>query len=197
MLVKFRLFSLLLTDLLLSLIKSEELSPCPIAQECYFNKTSSEKIMCSTHGKCVYDGSQIINGVPEKAVYCQCALGYTNSRNDSEVKCCYKQKSQHIAFLHECLGLGIGHYYRGNKELFKFKLVTMTGSFCVILIFALCNWFRCGCLQSKNLNCFFKLVVNLIIIACAVYIIVFQISDLFLFAANKYPDENGVDLKHW
>jgi len=129
--------------LLLNKFSPKNLTDCELGNYC------EDGVACSTHGNCninLFEIKHIENSVIDLSKYsthCYCHYGYStynvkekiddidptsnNDLNDiinlDEMRCCYEQKKQIMAFLLEMFtGIGIGHFYLGNLFLGFFKL---------------------------------------------------------------------------
>ena len=126
-------------------IKSKVEDDCQVGNYC-----GSEKYACSINGNCnfnIYKYFKLNNTEDDKQPHCVCNMGYSsfdieNLKSETNILCCYKQKSQLKAFLLELfLGFGIGHFYLGKYYIGGLKLGLQL-SICVTIwciIYFACN----------------------------------------------------------
>ena len=102
--------------------------------------------------------------------------------------CNYHQKSQTTAFLLSLfLGeFGAGRYYVGDWKTATIKFIGLFGIACCCSI---------GCYMAFPDMAAVAIPVNACCFGCALTI--WMIVDIVLFALNRIPDENGVQLHPW
>lgn len=205
----------------LILIKSQLEDPCLPAQKCVYSVSTVNDVKCSAHGKCFYDVmAYYASNKTLPFQNCICDEGYTDLVSDADVKCCYKRKSQFMAFLLEfTLSFGLGHFYLGNFFIGCLKLVSF-----VILCCTCCTIACCFCYRNEynNVNVnpedvrnvgYHKggiddnkgkfdpplkmKIFNLVMIFSCFGYFFWQIADLVLFGMNFFKDSNGVELSPW
>lgn len=140
--IRLKIFTLFL---FYNYIKSAVVTDCQVGNYC-----GSEKYACSVYGNCnfnIYKYFKLNNTEDDKKPHCVCNMGFSSFdietlKSESNILCCYKQKSQLKAFLLELfLGFGIGHFYLGNIYLGLFKLgfqISACAAIWCIMYFA-CN----------------------------------------------------------
>lgn len=176
---------------------------CFASQEC--TDDDGEKIKCSEHGKCYYNYVNNISLKNNKTVECKCNKGYITLNDNDEIKCCYPQKKQLIAFTYEMLiSFGLGHIYIGNKSLGYLKL----GIYCSFLLYLLFYIYAVFNTKKTNINVreYKKgkecnnnhfILFTIILILNIVATITWQIFDFVFFGLNMYKDNNGAKLLSW
>ena len=184
--------------LLIILIK-EALSK--LSNPCLPASTCQDNVKCSENGHCFYDILQYIKyynktiNATQSFVTCVCDSGWTNLQGSDDVKCCYQQRSQTVAFLCEFLvGFGLGHFYIGNITLGSIKLIIFTTACC-----AYCTIGFCFCYKEDNENevGFKQKLLNVLFLISLCTFLLWQIVDSVLFGLNIYQDSNKIDLVHW
>ena len=117
-------------------IESIVVHDCQVGNYC-----GSEKYACSEFGNCnfnIYKYFKLNNTEDDREPHCVCNMGYSsfdieNLKSESNILCCYKQKSQLKAFLLELfLGFGIGHFYLGKYYFASLKLCLQVST-CITL----------------------------------------------------------------
>eukprot|EP01084_Bolivina_argentea_P053476 98185_1 len=139
-------------------------------------------VACNTHGICV-------SNHPE--VGCQCDYGYTTFNSQDSTMCNYKQKSQLTAFLLSVFlgGVGAGRFYVGDIG---------SGVVLLSLIIVGCCYGCFAIVQTSDNDLYSYLIVGEgVIPACLCANVLWVVIDSVLFAVNKIPDENGVQLAPW
>lgn len=215
------MFSLLIV-IFATLIKisgCQQVDPCLPAQSCVLDDSSTVK--CSSYGKCFYDVMQYYESGKTKSFQnCICEEGYTDLDSSQYVKCCYKRKSQLIAFLLEfVLGFGVGHFYIGNNQIGFLKLFG-----CLTFCCSCCTIAFCFCYKEENPKRNISLEVqtlsvnvnlgndnkisrtiqplkikifNIIMLFSIYALLIWHCVDVVLFGLNLFNDGNGIALQHW
>jgi hypothetical protein len=175
-------------------------TPCLSAQEC---KTSIEnfKVKCSSSGKCFYDAlGYFLTNKTSLFQTCVCDEGYTTLPAD-DVYCCYKKKSQFLAFMLEFVfGFGLGHFYIGNDTIGIIKLISagLLCCSCCTISYCFCN--REDKISDSMENSEHPLsyqIFNFILIFSVCVYIIWQCTDAVLFGLNLLQDSNGIELNPW
>ena len=206
-----------ISSLLFLSLLSLSFSSCEIGNYCDNN------VPCSTNGNCNYDIFELYdaNRTAEPQSSCFCNKGYTsfgingNISSSDNIYCCYKQKSQTIAFLLETLiGFGLGHLYLGRYAFFAVKFAIQL-IFCVVCILSTII----TCVKERDLTeeekdefdenedegekkqifSFFKgcNVYTIMILCCVFGYSLFQIIDIMVVGFAYYKDGNGETMKMW
>lgn len=208
--MKYKLTTIII---ILTNIFSQQLNPCIPAINCLTSR--NEMVQCSFNGKCFFDPLLYYNSKKTQPYQtCICDEGWVtlpNSKKD-DVMCCYKQKSQFMAFLLEFLfGFGFGHFYIGNYFMGSLKCCTYIFICCVsyLIIF-------CFCIKNDRHSSFkyertnanetvvkfyssplsYK-IFNAILISCILVYVIWQMTDIFMFGLNFFNDGNDVPLFPW
>jgi len=193
---------------------------CKSAQSCkIFNPAGEvEEIKCSDNGKCFYDIYHYLkSNKTDPFQNCVCVDGYTNLSSNDEVKCCYEQYSQFIAFLLEVLvGFGLGHFYIGNYQFGYLKLISYLIFCCSSYTIACCfcnkdeNYSLEGP-EDEEITKFYEnhgikieyqyslklKIFNLFMIFSACIVLIWHLVDGLLFGLNYFNDSNRIQLKGW
>ena len=111
-----------------------------ISKDCEIGNYCSNGVACSTNGNCKIDIFNMNNETLESQ--CICNVGFSSydievlEEEDSEIYCCYEQKSHFTAFMLEIfLGFGIGHFYIGDIKFGLIKCfiqISLCFSFCYL-----------------------------------------------------------------
>ena len=140
--IRFNLFLLFLIN---NNIKSKVVNDCQVGNYC-----GTEKYACSVYGNCnfdIYKFFKLNYTEDDRKPHCVCNMGYSSFdietlKSESNILCCYQQKSQLKAFLLELfLGFGIGHFYLG-KYYFACLKLGLQVSTCISLwciVYFACN----------------------------------------------------------
>lgn len=197
---------------------SQRLRPCLPAHKCELlsdQEINNYEEKCSSHGKCFYDIFSYFQSnktIPFKS--CVCDRGWTDDPYNSDVKCCYKRKSQFVAFaLETFVGFGVGHFYIENDFVGMIKMLL-----CITLCCSCCLISVCFCYKEdpntligenrgrrvyrEHLNMSsryplkYKLFNFFLIFSCC-SIVLWQLIDAILFGINFYSDGNGIRLEPW
>jgi hypothetical protein len=123
--------------------------------------TSTAKYACSNHGECLPDNT------------CVCEDEYASFECDNDTECCYKRKSQLIAFLLSLfLGIiGLGRWY---TEMY----IAAATQFLLLILFVPIAVSSCA-YDIKRV-----VFATLIVLLMLIFIVIF--------ANGKIPDGNGV-----
>lgn len=163
---------------------------------CLPTSKCNETISCSDNGHCFYDIRQVFEEVNDSFITCICDRGYTDDPDNSDIKCCYKKKSQFTAFLLEVLlGFGIGHFYIKNYTIAIIKLIFQIISCCSCCLIGFCFCYKSNKHNEEPSNK--QIALNINFIAWILLYIIWQFIDLILFGINFYNDGNGVSLESW
>lgn len=118
--------NLFLLILIYNYIRSKVVNDCQVGNYC-----GTEKYACSVYGNCnfdIYKFFKLNYTEDDRKPHCVCNMGYSSFdietlKSESNILCCYQQKSQLKAFLLELfLGFGIGHFYLGKYYFASLKL---------------------------------------------------------------------------
>jgi hypothetical protein len=196
----------------INLVKSEFETPCLSAQICLVNDKTY--IHCSSHGKCFYDVIQYYKSNKTTSFQnCVCDEDWTDLIPNPEVKCCYKRKSQFMAFILELVvGFGLGHFYIGNSFIGYLKLISYIVMYCACCSIGCCfcnrdeSYYKKVTKDSKISNETFTIdenkllilkILNFIMVFSACGFCIWQVTDAILFGLNFFRDSNGIELKPW
>ena len=165
---------------------------------------------CSSNGICYVDIFSYYNVTnTNRNSSCICNVGWI-SVDSYDVKCCYKQKQQAIAFLLEFIfGFVAGHWYVGNKTMGIIKTIfssTLCTVICCTSFFMLYKltdyesksvddkkYENSNFVKEKNRNIF----PVLLLVCSIVFYFIWQFIDVILFGINHYTDGNGKQLQGW
>lgn len=195
----------------------QRLIPCLPAHKCELLSSENSDFKeekCSSHGKCFYDiisYFQFNKTLPFKS--CVCDQGWTDDPENKDVRCCYKKKSQFVAWaLESFVGFGAGHFYIENDFLAMIKLLLGISFFCSCCLISLCFCYKedptalMGEGRSRRIYkdsgmsfhypLKYKLINFLLIFSCCA-ILIWQLTDSVLFGINFYTDGNGIELESW
>jgi hypothetical protein len=154
---------------------------------------------CSQYGNCYIDIFQYYNkSNPNTDSSCICNSGWI-STDDQDVRCCYSQKLQWIAFFLEfALGFGCGHFY-----LQKYLLGTIKFCSCLILCCIGCfsGFLSCckeedeGDGESPTIKT--NPISSYLIYSSFILYFALQLVDSVLFGINFYVDGQGYKMLQW
>ena len=151
------LYLFIIFQIIFEFIKSGVLEDCEIGNYCFNNSA------CSINGNCKIDIFNINEETLEEGLRskCECNVGFSSydievqELEDSEIYCCYEQKSHFTAFMLETfLGFGIGHFYIGDIKygLTKFFIqIFLCVLFCC-LTYRACNQEHTIVININDLN---------------------------------------------
>jgi hypothetical protein len=164
---------------------------CPVASYC-----NGEP--CSQYGNCYIDIFQYYNQSERNLnSSCICNSGWI-STEEGDVKCCYSQKLQWIAFFLEfALGFGCGHFYIGKYLL---GAVKFSSSMILCCIGCFSGFLSCckeedSEMESPNLKT--NPISSYLIYSSLILYSVIQLLDSVLFGINFYFDGDGYKMLQW
>lgn len=173
-------------------IESQAIDNCIAASIC------NDTIQCSSMGICYVNITEYFQVNYTKSVTCICNIGWTDDPVNNSVKCCYKRKSQALAFILESVvGLGIGHLYIGNPLIGYFKFSFSLVLCCFFWSNIFISFYREAKIENINRGHRKREGSVLIIVGCFCTYFIWQLVDMILFGINYYCDGNGIALDQW